>query len=86
MSDSRTKDPQAIADMLTALKSPEMCRVLGRVLQTSGYFGISYVAGDMFGSAFNEGRRSIGYELKRAIDAADPEAVPRMQLEWRKGK
>lgn len=80
------KDKQAQADMMTALKSPEMRRVLGRILQTSGYFGMSYVAGDMYGSAFNEGRRSIGFELKRAIDAADAEAVPRMQLEWREGK
>ena len=77
------KDPQAIADMLTALQSPEMRRVLGKIMKTSGYFGMSYVSGDVHASAFNEGRRSIGYELKRAIEAADPEAVVRMQLEWR---
>lgn len=77
------KDMQAVADMLTALKSPEMRRILGRILRMSGYFGISYVAGDTHGSAFNEGRRSMGYEVKRAIEAADPEAVVRMQLEWR---
>lgn len=81
---ANNKDKQAVSDMLAVLKSPEMRRVLGRILRGSGYFGISYVAGDTHGSAFNEGRRSVGHELKRAIEAADPEAVLRMQLEWRK--
>lgn len=85
MSEERKKDPQAVQDMLAALKSPEMRRILGRVIKTSGYFGMSYVSGDTHGSAFNEGRRAVGYELKRAIEAADPEAVVRMQLEWRNG-
>lgn len=78
-----TKDTQRLGDMLTALQSPEMRRVLGRIMMASGYFNMSYVRGDTHGSAYNEGRRSIGYELKRMIDEADPEAVMHIHNERR---
>ena len=75
-----------VADMRTALASPEMRRVLARFVRASGFLKVSYVSGDTHGTAFNEGRRSIGFELKLAIDAADPDAFARLQAEYERRK
>lgn len=82
MSDERTKkDTQGMTDLLTALKSPEMRRVLRRMLQKSNLLQPSYARGDALGTAFNEGLRAMGLWLKAEIDTADPEAFARLLTE-----
>ncbi|MDL2267167.1 hypothetical protein LJC46_04170 [Desulfovibrio sp. OttesenSCG-928-G15] len=83
---SSNKDTQAMADMLTALKSPEMRRVLFRVFVKSNIFQPSFVRGDALTSAHNEGLRAVGLWLKGEIDKADPEAFARLLTGWRENK
>lgn len=71
-------------DVLTALKAPEMQRVLAEILRKSRLMQSSYVAQDAQGSAYCEGQRSLGIWLKKQIDKADPEAFARLiKLEGR---
>ena len=80
---SSSKKLSATADMLTALKSPEMRRVLLRVLHKSNLLQASYVKGDAQATMFNEGLRAVGLWLKNEIDQADPEAFARLLIERR---
>lgn len=78
------KDSQAVADMLTVLKSPEMRRVLLRILAQTNLMHGSYFRGDQAETAFREGLRAVGIWLKKQIDNADPEAFARLLTERRK--
>lgn len=69
------------SDMVTALSSPEARRVLRRIVAQSNVLGVSYAQNDAYGTAFNEGLRTVGLWLKTEIDKADPEAFFRMLSE-----
>lgn len=81
---SPNRDTQAMADMLTALKSPEARRILFRILMQSNILRPSYAKGDALAGAYNEGLRAVGLWLKEEIDKADPAAFARLLTEWRK--
>ncbi|CAK7067673.1 MAG: hypothetical protein DELT_01721 [Desulfovibrio sp.] len=68
MNDDGTKD------MITALQSPEMRRVLLRIVQKSNLLHLSYAPGDSHATAFNEGLRAMGVFVKGEIDKADKDA------------
>ena len=80
---ANNKDVSAMADMLTALKSPEMRRILLRILRQSNLLLPSYAKGDALATAFNEGLRAMGIYLKSEIDKADPDAFARLLNERR---
>lgn len=81
MAHCSSKDQQAVMDMLTALKSPEMRRVLRRILARSNILSESYAPGDALATAYNEGLRALGIWLKHEIDRADAEAFSRLLME-----
>ena len=78
-----TKDTRAVTDMLTALKSAEMRRVLRRILAHSNLLQASYRPSGALDTAYNEGLRGMGLWLKQQIDNADPDAFARLLTEGR---
>ena len=80
---SNNTNTEAVTDMLTALKSPEMRRVLLRLLVHSNIMQASYRE-NALATAYNEGLRAVGLWLKKEIDKADPEAFARLLTERRK--
>lgn len=64
---------QERTDILALLEKPEGRRVIRRLLgaQYTNLMGKSFMQRDASRTAWNEGRRSIGVELKEEIDAAD---------------
>ena len=82
-SSKATKTTESVADMLTALKIPEVRRVFLRILAHSNILQASYRK-DALDTAYNEGLRAVGLWLKKEIDKADPEAFARLLTERRK--
>ena len=74
---------QAMTDMVAALKSPEMRRIMLRILHKSNLLQSSFVKGDALATCHNEGLRAVGIYLKNEIDKADPDAFGRLLTERR---
>ena len=75
-----SNDVQIVTDMVTALNSAEMRRVLLRILVRSNLMQASYRESAL-ATAYNEGLRAVGLWLKQEIDKADPEAFARLLTE-----
>ena len=68
---------QLAQDYRTAFATEAGQRVLADLLRRTGLARATMVQGDTHATAFNEGRRSIGLELVRAVNAS-PDAAERL--------
>lgn len=76
--DERKRRVKERLDMLQVLKAAEGRRILFRILEVAGEFKPSYDPASSRQTDFNEGARSVGIELHRMIDFADPSAYIQM--------
>lgn len=60
-----------IDDLRAVMRTPEGRRVFARVLERTGVESISFTGNSQ--TFFNEGRRSVGVELKNLLKASMPE-------------
>ena len=65
-------------DMTQALRMVEARRVLFKILELCGPYQPSFDPNSARMTDYNEGRRSIGIEVLRMIDSADPQAYVQM--------
>ena len=65
-------------DMLQVLRVVEARRILYRILELCGPYQPSFDPNSARVTDYNEGRRSIGIEVLRMIDSADPQAYVQM--------
>jgi hypothetical protein len=78
----RSFDRTKVNDLLAVLSLPEGRRFLWDVIKDCGVYRSSYLAAvNPEGTAFNEGRRSIGLNLIVSINEADPLALATMGME-----
>jgi hypothetical protein len=68
--EKRLTREREISDLCTIMGSKEGRRVIWRLLERTGLFRSSFVAGDPLATAFNEGERNIGLELQVAVEGA----------------
>ena len=64
--------------MLQVLRAVEARRILYRILELCGPYQPSFDPNSARVTDYNEGRRSIGIEVLRMIDSADPQAYVQM--------
>lgn len=72
----RAREASELAEVASTVAG---ARVLWRVLESCGIHKLSYVRGDPYDTAFNEGARNIGNKWLAELFAADPTAYARMQ-------
>ena len=69
------------SDLRRILKMPEGRRFVWGILEETGQFKSSYVAGDPHATTMNEGRRDVGLGLMRSLMMVAPEVYHQMALE-----
>jgi hypothetical protein len=72
-----------VSDMKTLLRGPECRRILYRIIEESGAFAGSFVAGQSDTTAYNEGQRRVGMFLVGLADEAEPGICLQMARESR---
>lgn len=65
-------------DMQKLLDTAWGCRILWKYLQWCGVYEQSYASGNSHGTAFNEGRRTVGLKIMDDILAVSPAALVEM--------
>jgi len=76
--DERKRKTKERVDMLQVLRAVEARRILYRILELCGPYQPSFDPNSARVTDYNEGRRSIGIEVLRMIDSADPQAYVQM--------
>ena len=74
----RKRKTKERVDMLQVLRAVEARRILYRILELCGPYQPSFDPNSARVTDYNEGRRSIGIEVLRMIDSADPQAYVQM--------
>jgi hypothetical protein len=72
------------ADWAEVLMTKGGRRIVIRLLAATNLLATCHVPGDTHGTAFLEGRRSVGLDLMNAINAALPGEFPRLLADWEK--
>ena len=78
---AKRKRERELSDIRFLLKSPEGRRFIWKLFDEAGNTRMSYT-GESQGTAFNEGRRSIGLKILNDLLEAKPEAFMQMQQEY----
>ena len=76
--EERKRKTKERVDMLQVLRAVEARRILYRILELCGPYQPSFDPNSARVTDYNEGRRSIGIEVLRMIDSADPQAYVQM--------
>lgn len=79
----KLREQMRLDDTRDALSTVQLRRFFRETLERAGVWKRSYVSGDPYGTAFNEGERSIGLWLLAKLDEAAPEKFAVMMEEKR---
>ncbi len=79
--DARAAQLRESEDLRRVLQTPGGRRVIWELLSTCGLNTLSWVPGSFDATAANEGRRSVGEELRIKVLTADREAYTLMERE-----
>ncbi|RMF55083.1 hypothetical protein D6745_03210 [Candidatus Woesearchaeota archaeon] len=62
------EDIDLIQAYKTVFSSPEGKKVLSHLMRSHGFYSTSFVEGDMFATAFNEGGRNVVMQILKKIN------------------